>query len=51
MERAGGPEAWRTVVGVVGNVKCFALEDQPTPEFYLPLLQPFGAILPFTGPR
>jgi ABC-type antimicrobial peptide transport system permease subunit len=32
--------SWRTVVGVVGNVKRFALEDQPAAEFYIPLLQP-----------
>jgi putative ABC transport system permease protein len=31
---------WRTVVGVVGDVKRFALEDQPAPEFYMPMLQP-----------
>jgi putative ABC transport system permease protein len=30
---------WRTVVGVVGNVKRFALQDQPAPEFYIPFLQ------------
>jgi putative ABC transport system permease protein len=38
--KSNGAEAWRTVVGVVGNVKRFALEDQPSPEFYVPLLQP-----------
>jgi putative ABC transport system permease protein len=32
--------SWRMVVGVVGNVKRFALEDQSAPEFYIPLLQP-----------
>jgi putative ABC transport system permease protein len=32
--------SWRTVVGVVGDFKRFALEDQTLPEFYLPLLQP-----------
>jgi len=32
--------AWRTVVGVVGNVRRFALEDLPKPELYMPLLQP-----------
>ena len=32
--------AWRTVVGVVGNVRRFALEDQPKPELYMPSLQP-----------
>jgi putative ABC transport system permease protein len=37
--RADGVE-WRTVIGVVGNVRRFALEDQPAPEFYMPLLQP-----------
>jgi putative ABC transport system permease protein len=36
----GQKDGWRTVVGVVGNVKRFALEDQPGPEFYVPLLQP-----------
>jgi putative ABC transport system permease protein len=33
---------WRTVVGVVGDVKRFALEYQTIPEFYLPLLQTKG---------
>src|SRR5262245_27099421 len=37
--KSDGSEAWRTVVGVVGSVKRFALEDQPAPEFYVPLLQ------------
>jgi putative ABC transport system permease protein len=35
--------AWRTVVGVAGNVKRFALEDQPKPELYMPSLQPRGS--------
>jgi putative ABC transport system permease protein len=30
---------WRTIVGVVGNVKRVALEDQPKPELYMPSLQ------------
>jgi putative ABC transport system permease protein len=30
---------WLTVVGVVGDVKRFALEYEAIPEFYLPLLQ------------
>src|SRR5262245_56568631 len=34
---------WRTVVGVVGNIKRFALEDQPKPELYMPSLQPRGS--------
>ncbi len=38
--KSDGIGEWRTVVGVVGNVKRFALEDQPGPEFYIPLLQP-----------
>jgi putative ABC transport system permease protein len=33
-------QPWRTVVGVVGDVKRFALEEQSIPEIYLPLLQP-----------
>jgi putative ABC transport system permease protein len=37
--KSDGMGEWRTVVGVVGNVKRFALEDQPGPEFYIPLLQ------------
>jgi putative ABC transport system permease protein len=35
-------EAWRTIIGVAGNVKRFALEDQPKPELYIPSLQPRG---------
>jgi putative ABC transport system permease protein len=35
---------WRTVVGVAGNVKRFALEDQPKPELYMPSLQPRGSL-------
>ncbi len=38
--KSDGMGEWRTVVGVVGNVKRFALGDQPAPEFYVPLLQP-----------
>jgi putative ABC transport system permease protein len=37
--------AWRTVVGVVGNVKRLALEDQPKPELYMPSLQPGGSFM------
>jgi putative ABC transport system permease protein len=37
--------SWLTVVGVVGDVKRFALEDQTVPEFYLPLLQRKGTDL------
>jgi putative ABC transport system permease protein len=33
-------DSWRTVIGVVGDVKRYALEYQTIPEFYLPLLQP-----------
>jgi len=36
---------WRTVVGVVGNVKRFAMENEPISEFYLPLLQRKGSDL------
>jgi putative ABC transport system permease protein len=32
--------SWLTVIGVVGDVKRYALEYQTIPEFYLPLLQP-----------
>ena len=31
--------SWRTVVGVVGDVKRYALEYDAIPEFYLPLQQ------------
>jgi putative ABC transport system permease protein len=31
--------SWRTVVGVVGDVKRYALEHDAIPEFYLPLQQ------------
>jgi putative ABC transport system permease protein len=37
-----GVAGWRMVVGVVGNVKRLALEDQPKPELYMPSLQPRG---------
>src|SRR5262249_55223636 len=32
-------DSWRTVVGVVGDVKRYALEYEAIPEFYLPLQQ------------
>jgi len=34
---------WRTIVGVVGNVRRLGLEDQPKPELYMPSLQPRGS--------
>ena len=34
---------WRTIVGVVGNVRRLGLEDQPKPELYMPWLQPRGS--------
>ncbi|HXI21796.1 MAG TPA: ABC transporter permease, partial [Gemmatimonadales bacterium] len=34
----GGPNApWRTIVGVVGDVRQIALDQPPRPELYLPL--------------
>ncbi len=36
---AGGTSPWTTVVGVVGNVKLFGLEDDPLPHTYMPYLQ------------
>ncbi|MBO0800693.1 MAG: FtsX-like permease family protein, partial [Blastocatellia bacterium] len=36
---AGRP-TWKTVVGVTGNIKRFAMEDHASPEFYVPMLQP-----------
>jgi putative ABC transport system permease protein len=32
-------DPWLTIVGVVGNVRHFALDDKPRPEFYRPLQQ------------
>jgi predicted permease len=34
---------WRTIVGLVGNIKRLALEDQPKPELFMPSLQPRGS--------
>ena len=33
------PTPWMTIVGVVGNVKHYALEDKTRPEFYRPFQQ------------
>jgi putative ABC transport system permease protein len=38
----GGPHApdpWMTIIGVVGNVRQYALEDKTRPEFYRPFSQ------------
>jgi len=33
------PESWRTVVGIVGDVKHFGLDRRATPEVYIPFKQ------------
>ncbi|HRC87421.1 MAG TPA: ABC transporter permease, partial [Thermoanaerobaculia bacterium] len=51
--RIGGPERpWRTVVGVVGDVRHQALSSQVSPQMYLPLEQstdPFLVMVVRTG--
>ena len=38
--RIGGPDGpWRTIVGIVGDVRHYALSDLPTTQFYLPQKQ------------
>jgi putative ABC transport system permease protein len=40
--KLGGPPApdpWMTIIGVVGNVRQYALEDKTRPEFYRPFPQ------------
>ena len=32
-------DPWLTIVGVVGNVRHYALDDKPRPQFYRPFLQ------------
>lgn len=39
MGPASAPEPWRTVVGVVGNVKHVGLQSPPTAEVFFPLPQ------------
>jgi len=41
-KRLADVSGWRTIVGIVGNVKRLALEDQPQPELYMPSQQPRG---------
>jgi putative ABC transport system permease protein len=36
---AQAPVPWLTIVGVVGNIKHYALEDKTRPEFYRPFQQ------------
>jgi putative ABC transport system permease protein len=36
---AGGSDPWSTVVGVVGNVKPFGLDDEMLPHTYMPYVQ------------
>ncbi len=39
MGRAESNEPWRTVVGVVGVIKQFAIDEQPEPTSYVPFAQ------------
>jgi putative ABC transport system permease protein len=41
-KRLADASGWRTIVGIAGNVKRLALEDQPKPELYMPSQQPRG---------
>jgi putative ABC transport system permease protein len=40
VQGGGKPYVWRTVVGVIGNVRQYGLDDKIVPTVYLPLEQP-----------
>ena len=39
LDRAESPEPWRTIVGVVGDVKAYAFDPNPTRVIYTPFAQ------------
>jgi predicted permease len=48
----GGPQApWRTIVGVVGDVRQIELDLSPQPEMFVPLTQLPAITPPFIWPR
>jgi putative ABC transport system permease protein len=48
VQGGGKPYVWRTVIGIVGNVRQYGLDDKIVPTVYLPLAQPDDMKNPLT---
>lgn len=48
VQGGGKPYVWRTVIGIIGNVRQYGLDDKIVPTVYLPLAQPDDMKNPLT---